>query len=135
MRSLEQIKYMNNLAFARYLLENLEEKIGYTLNGEMLEIKSYSDGYQVSVQDMHKIPFKGLTPKMLLDKYLMPMVRDNESGLDIGLWLDDGFVYIDFSMNIKDKQQALDVGEYYNQMSIYGWAEDGFFDVPQQTTP
>lgn len=135
MRSLEEIKYMNNLAFARYLLENLEEKLGYTLNGEMLELKSYPDGYQVSVKDMHTIPFKGLTPKVLLDKYLLPMVNENPKGLDIGLWLDNGKVYIDFSKNVKGKQRALDIGQEYGQLSIYGWAEDDFFDVPQQTTP
>lgn len=135
MRSLGKMEYMNNLAFTRYLLENLEDRLGYTLDGEMLEIKSYSDGYQVSVKDMHIIPFKGLTPKILLENYLLPMVKENTDRRDIGLWLDDGKVYIDFSMNIKDKKQALDVGEYYKQMSIYGWAEDDFFDVPQQTTP
>jgi len=133
MKSLAEIKYLNNLAFARYLLENLEEKLGYTLSSNPLSIKTYPRGYQVSIKDMHKITFKGLTPKVLLDKYLLPMTQIAEEGNDIGLWLDDGYVYIDFSINVSNKQQALSIGQMYNQMSIYGWAENEFFDVPPAT--
>lgn len=129
MKSLSQIVAANSIAFAEYLLENLERGMGYTLQNNEFEIKRYEDGYQVSIMDMYKIPFVELTARDLWLEYLGPMYASNTGKYDIGLWLDEGFVYIDYSINIVEFEKAMSFAKKNKQMSIYGWAEDDFFRV------
>lgn len=128
MKHLDHIKYMNDLPYVSRLLKNITIVGGYTLDND-LEKKKYSDGYQVGVKDMYVVSLAGLTAEKLLRDYLRPMQRENALGYDIGLWLDNGEIYIDFSINIKDFDEAQAVGRENGQKTIYGWAEDDIFDV------
>ena len=46
------------------------------------------------------------------------IIKDNNN-MYIGLWLDSGIMYIDISININDKVEALEFGKYNKQLAIY----------------
>lgn len=46
------------------------------------------------------------------------IIKDNDN-LYIGLWLDGGIMYIDLSINIQDKTEALEVAKRNKQLAIY----------------
>lgn len=129
MKSLGQIVYNNQLAFTKFLLAKIKKDQGFTLNGERLDQKIYTDGYQVSVRDVFLIPIEGLTAETLLNDYLAEMYANNTENYDIGLWLSDGDVYLDYSVNILDLNKALKIGKKYNQQMLYDWANDDFIPV------
>lgn len=52
----------------------------------------------------------------IADKKEIIKDRDN---LYIGLWLDGGVMYIDISINIQDKAEALEFAKYNRQLAIY----------------
>jgi len=129
MKSLKQIIYSNQLQFTKFLLAKIKKEQGFTLDGKTFEQKRYEDGYQVSIRDVFLIPIEGLTAETLLNEYLADMYRNNEEGYDIGLWLDEGNVYLDFSINIPDLRHALRIGKKYKQKALYDWANDDFVPV------
>lgn len=43
----------------------------------------------------------------------------NKNNMYIGLWLDNNIMYIDISINIIDKVEALEFGKYNKQLAIY----------------
>lgn len=129
MKSLKQIVYNNQLAFARHLLAKVKKDYGFTLDGKDFEQKQYTGGYQVSVEDVFLIDVKDLTPESLLNDYLAPMYIRNKNEYDIGMWLDGGKVYLDYSVNVPDLERALALGREYNQQMLYDWANDDFIPV------
>lgn len=124
MYDLQTIKYMNDKAHIKYVLKVVKNTTGATLSGDdTLDIKDYKNGYQVSVKDVYSVPINGLTAHVLLVDYLYPMVRNNTMNYDIGLWLDEeGILWIDYSINIKDREEALSVAKSYDQKAIFDWA-------------
>lgn len=48
----------------------------------------------------------------------------DKKGLFVGVWLDGGFYYIDYSINIIDRVEALEFGKKNKQISIYNITED-----------
>lgn len=40
-----------------------------------------------------------------------------------GIWLEDGIYYIDHSMHVKTKKEALRIGREHKQISILKWAD------------
>lgn len=46
------------------------------------------------------------------------IIKDSKD-LFIGLWLDNGIMYVDISINIIDKVEALEFGKYNKQLAIY----------------
>lgn len=46
------------------------------------------------------------------------LIKDRNN-LYIGLWLDNNIMYIDISINIQDKTEALEFGKYNRQLAIY----------------
>lgn len=43
----------------------------------------------------------------------------NKNNMYIGLWLDNNIMYIDISINIQDKTEALEFAKYNKQLAIY----------------
>lgn len=43
----------------------------------------------------------------------------NKNNIYIGLWLDNNIMYIDISINIQDKTEALEFAKYNKQLAIY----------------
>lgn len=54
--------------------------------------------------------------KAIADKKEIIKDRDN---LYIGLWLDDNIMYVDISININDKIEALEFAKYNRQLAIF----------------
>lgn len=46
------------------------------------------------------------------------IIKD-KNNMYIGLWLDNNIMYIDISINIEDKTEALEFGKYNKQLAIY----------------
>ena len=84
------------------------DKQGNTLN--------YTNGYQVSAEDLEIIPAYRLTKKHLLD-----MLAKISNGSNLGVWIDNNKAYIDRSVRIGNKRLALMTGRKLNQISIWDW--------------
>lgn len=50
----------------------------------------------------------------------------DKKGLFVGVWLDGGFYYIDYSINIIDKVEALEFGKKNKQISIYDIKDNSY---------
>ena len=98
-----------------FKLKTLKANNGITLDKQGNAI-SYSNGYQVSAEDLEIIPAYKLTKKHLLD-----MLAKIPNGSNLGVWIDNGKAYIDRSARISNKRLALKVGRELNQISIYNW--------------
>lgn len=90
---------------------------GFSLNSDGLNATS---GFMVSCKDLYKINLSDLTP----DKLDNAIKEATEIGGYIGGWLDteandkDNF-YLDISINVKDKDEALKIAKENHQLAIY----------------
>lgn len=98
-------------------LSEILKKGGATLDAQGNQV-NYLKGYQVSFKDLYKIKLEHF------DEILQKVNKAlNESaGACVGLWVDDGFIYIDYSKKIDDLQDALTFGKLNNQLSIFDWS-------------
>lgn len=99
-----------------FKLKDIKTNGGITLD-KNANVVTYSNGYQVSAEDLEIIPAYRLTKK-----HLMEMLAKIPYGSNLGVWLDKGKAYIDRSARIGNKRMALKVGKALNQLSIYNWA-------------
>ena len=90
---------------------------GFSLNSDGLNATS---GFMVSCKDLYKINLSDLTP----DKLDNAIKEATEIGGYIGGWLDteandkDNF-YLDISVNIQDKNKAIELAKKNNQLAIF----------------
>ena len=102
-------------------LENIKKIIkngGETLTKD-LKKASLNNGYMVSLEGAEsqvKSDDYNAIKKALEEK--QAIIQDSKN-LYIGLWLDGGIMYIDLSINIKDKVEALEFGKKNKQLAIY----------------
>ena len=92
---------------------------GATLNksGAPSKLKT---GFMVSLPDTeHIIPLEELTEaafEYIINSY-KELVKNSKNY--IGCWIDDDKLYIDRSVNIKDKSKALAIATEYKQLAIF----------------
>lgn len=79
---------------------------------------SYKRGYQVSIRDCYKLQVKNADKIVKAVEYLLSKIKDNQF---CGLWVFEGYVYIDISVRILDRLDAVIIGDRLNQKSIYDW--------------
>lgn len=84
-------------------LKKAELKRGYMVSLEGTETQTKGDDYQAII--------KAIEEKQ-------GIIKDSNN-MYIGLWLDSGIMYIDISINIKDKTEALEFAKYNKQLAIY----------------
>lgn len=84
-------------------LKKAELKRGYMVSLEGTEIQAQGEDYQA-------------IKKAIEEK--QEIIKD-KNNMYIGLWLDSGIMYIDISINIIDKVEALEFGKYNKQLAIY----------------
>lgn len=84
-------------------LKKAELKRGYMVSLEGTETQAKGDDYQAII-------------KAIEDK--QAIIKD-KNNMYIGLWLDGGIMYIDISINIINKVEALEFGKYNKQLAIY----------------
>jgi hypothetical protein len=76
-------------------------------------------GYQVSKKDLGRVAVQDFTQKMIDDVIAYGLKR----GEYCGIWVDSGFVYVDISVRIATKQEAMSKGKQLNQLSILRWRD------------
>lgn len=94
---------------------------GITLNKESEKAK-IERGFMVS---LYGTEYKTNDKKEVLEKvseYISNI--QNKKGLYVGVWLDNGYYYVDYSINILDRVEALEFGRKNKQISIYDIKED-----------
>lgn len=99
-------------------IKRIIENGGETLTKE-LKKASIKGGFMVSLEgtetqtkgDDYQAIKKAIEEKQEIIK--------NKSNLYIGLWLDNNIMYIDISINIIDKVEALEFAKYNKQLAIY----------------
>lgn len=79
----------------------------------------FETGYQVSKKDCFVIDVKN---KAKCLKAISQVLSEIESHEFCGLWIDKNKLYIDVSVNVTDKKQAVEMGLSLNQLSIFDWA-------------
>ena len=88
-------------------LTSLKNNDGLTLkNGKPIVYKS---GWQVALS--------GIETKRAQDA--MQAIKD--FGYNCGIWFSDGVYYIDQSIRVNTKKEALKIGRICNQISVLGW--------------
>lgn len=84
-------------------LKKADLKKGFMVSLEGTETQTKGDDYQAII--------KAIEEKQAIIK--------DKNNMYIGLWLDSNIMYIDISINIIDKVEALEFGKYNKQLAIY----------------
>ena len=107
---------MKNITLAT--IKSIKRNGGATINkyGERVSMKS---GYQVSKRDLHIIPVDELDK--LIIKEAMKLLESR--GEYLGVWIDNGNAYIDISVRIATKHEAMTRGRELNQLSVLRWSD------------
>ena len=93
----------------------------FTINREIVEFKK---GYQVSVKDIHRIDTFYLNDEMITKTIyeLLKKLYMTKGDYFVGTWFDDeNVLYIDISIYVKDKKEALELAKKHNQKAIFDW--------------
>ena len=99
-------------------IKSIKRNGGATINkyGNRVTMKS---GYQVSKRDLHIIPVDELDK--LIIKEAMKLLKGR--GEYLGVWIDNGNAYIDISIRIATKRDAMARGRELNQLSVLRWSD------------
>lgn len=83
------------------------------------EAVNYTDGYQVSKRDCYIIDIADTAKLSEAVEDVLTTLNGREY---CGIWINDGNAYIDVSIRLTDKGEALKMGRKLNQISIFDWA-------------
>ena len=98
------------------IIEEIKENNGGTYNKEYKTINA-KKGFMVSLQGYEK--------KCKTDEETEKAIKENMEiikGLDnayLGAWIDEGITYIDISVLVENKEDAMELGKINNQLAIY----------------
>ena len=98
------------------IIEEIKKNNGGTYNKNLKSINA-SKGFMVSLQ--------GYEVKCKTDEEIEQAITKNMEivrGLDnayLGAWIDDNITYIDISVLVENKEDALEMGKINNQLAIY----------------
>lgn len=101
----------------KQIMEILENK-GATLDKDLKDFKK-NKGYMISLEGQEKKIFKGNIEEIKKEIEEKRKFIENKEGLYIGLWLEDNYMYIDISIHIEDKTEALETAKKNKQLAIY----------------
>lgn len=103
------------------ILSYVNNNGGITFNKESKKAR-LTDGFMVS---LYGTEYKTENKKEVLEKVseYIGNIQD-KNGLYVGVWLEDGYYYVDYSINIIDRVEALEFGKKNKQISIYDIKED-----------
>jgi hypothetical protein len=107
-------------------LDEMMTKGGATLT-KALEYAKIKDGYLVSVPSRFAKVLTTDTDYATILKAMQDISTEiNVDGLGayVGLWVNDGKLYIDLSVQFNDRQVAMNVGREFNQKAIWDVALD-----------
>lgn len=98
-------------------LLNIIKKGGATLNYKGRQI-NFKEGYQVSLKDLYIFNLKDIDAIL---KAINEQLEKLSFNGNLGLWVDEGKIYVDLSFNIKQFKRAVEIGKQNNQLSIFNW--------------
>lgn len=84
------------------------------------EVANFKRGYQVSIKDIVVIPLYKARKAQLLN---ILATIDKETYL--GLWISQNKLYIDCSIYLSNKKDAVKLGKQNNQIAIFNWKTCG----------
>ena len=107
---------MKNITLAT--IKSIKRNGGATINkyGERVTLKT---GYQVSKQDLFIVPVDDFTKDLV--KQAMSLLESR--GEYVGVWIDGGNAYIDISVRIATRRDAMAKGRELNQLSVLRWSD------------
>lgn len=109
------------------ILNYINNNGGITLNkeGKKAQLKN---GFMVS---LYGTEYKTNDKKEVLKKVneYLEKIKNNNNGLFVGVWLDSGFYYVDYSINIIDEVEALEFGKKNKQISIYNIKDNSYLYI------
>ena len=91
---------------------------GATLNSRGHRV-DYSSGFQVSFKDLYIIDLKNIDKILEAINSELAKIRKDAC---LGLWVDDGKMYIDLSTRVELFPLAYRLGIKNNQLSIFDWS-------------
>lgn len=91
---------------------------GATLNKKGKAVK-FKNGYQVSKKDCYTLSIDNINDILKSINGLLATIQNDEF---CGVWVDSGKCYIDISIKIDNKMQAINEGKKLNQISIFDWS-------------
>lgn len=108
------------------ILQYVKDNGGATLDNDM-NIATISDGYMVSIKGYEFIAdiddYYYISDKI---KYISNIdIKDKY----IGLWLNDGKLYIDCSFNISDYEKAIEKAIINEQLAIYDVSKNNVINI------
>lgn len=92
-------------------IQKLTENDGFTLKGGKLI--NYKSGYQVALYGV----------EVTTAREAITAVK--EMGGCCGVWYSEGIYYVDFSIRVNTKREALELGRKHNQISVLNWRTMG----------
>lgn len=98
-------------------LENIIKNGGATLNSNG-EIVNYNRGYQVSKKDCYTSEVRNANKILRAVNSLLGTITAGEF---VGLWVDNGLIYIDVSEHVERLSVAIVKGIERKQKSIFDW--------------
>lgn len=90
---------------------------GLTLNQKGIPM-NFKKGYQVSIQDCYILDLNNTNMILSCINNLSHSINKNKY---LGLWIEDSKIYIDISIKILNKKQAIESAKNLNQISIFNW--------------
>lgn len=89
------------------------------------------NGYMVSVQGFEKTYKMDALSVAELDRDIKKYIEfiQNKKHVYVGLWVDNGVIYLDISKHIKTRHQAVTFGINNKQLSIYDIKNDSYINL------
>ena len=98
------------------IIREIKENNGGTYNKDLKSINAKS-GYMVSLQGYEKkCKTEQETERAIMEN--MEIIRGLD-GAYLGAWIDEGITYIDISILVENKEDAMQLGKINNQLAIY----------------
>lgn len=98
-------------------LKKIIENGGATLNSKG-ESVNFTQGYQVSKKDCYTLTVKNVNKILTAVNSLLSSIKSSEF---VGLWVDNGLIYIDVSERVERLSVAIVKGIERKQKSIFDW--------------
>lgn len=98
-------------------IENIIRAGGATLNKDGASVK-FERGYQVSKRDCYILNAENVNGILAAVNELLNSIAPAEF---VGLWVDNGLIYIDISEHIDRLSVAIPLGVERKQKSIFDW--------------
>ncbi|MFI6682534.1 hypothetical protein [Streptomyces sp. NPDC050485] len=82
-------------------------------------------GFMVSIAGSERtVPIESFGPEVLAEYMADYASHVASRGLFYGAWIDGGMVYLDLSMNVQDRAEAMALGRLESQLAIFDIANN-----------